>query len=957
MQSLKTYKPALLFLIFVFYYSSSSLFAQQSESAFIWKNETGEGRQQVVFFRNSFNLENPPKNAWISLFADSRYHLYINGTFVNFGPLRFELTEPVYDSLNITNYLKAGKNTIAVKALSNGVLTFQVPLSIGGFKAWGEVDTGKNKIDLSTPGDWKMLPSKGFDEDALQLSFACGPMEIYDSRKDPVEWNKTDFDDSKWYKPLVVSKQDHWGKLAPRAMPFLTNDKRVPFKLLGAYPLKNDEAFYTFRKVTPLKETENQYRSSYRFFAYTYIYSDKAQEVEVGLHWGSHFLNGKVLEAAENQDNSINRVRKNFVLKLNQGWNYFFADLNTLWGGWEFNLAIPKDASLIVSANKQKEDSDIIFKSTKLMFNKAQEDEMKKAEEIAAKLKEDKDLSAFEWIDHKANELTNSAPREMVWQQPALDKRIDTLDENFKDIAITEPTAFVLDMGGKTLGRIFADIDAPEGTVIDIGWAEVLNDSGLAWIYKNYIISTGTRFITSSNKQHYETFKPYGFRYLQIHITPPKGEKAQLLNAGSFDQMYPFELQGAFESSDPLLNKIWNLGWRTLRVCAEDSYTDTPFRERGHYAGDALPEFATTLATSGDTRLMKRSIELFTQMYHKDMWEGPQNRHNDFPLILLVTLKWYTDYTGDLSLVKKYYEDYKSLMNQILAKKEQAGYINLERVFYEWTAVDRFDDLTGIQALISRALNDVACFADVLGKPNDAKFFREEADKLDKVITEKFWDEEKNAFFDGFHEGVKVDHYYPTSNALPVIYDVASDLQAEKVMQFLETELEDIGEEYHKRKTTPYGSFYVLSALYKEGRADIAEKFIKKYWARMIYKGDDTAWEHFDLVGPDGAEGGTGSHAWSSHPTFFLSTEALGVQLGYYQQFERETIHINPQSELLTWAKGTVPHPLGLVHVDWKISGDLLIMNVKVPEGVPYKVEPKGKLATYKLVLNGDLVN
>ena len=63
----------------------------ESESPnFIWSHEAGEARLQVAFFRRSFQLEQSnAKEATINLFADSRYHLLVNGTFVSFGPARF----------------------------------------------------------------------------------------------------------------------------------------------------------------------------------------------------------------------------------------------------------------------------------------------------------------------------------------------------------------------------------------------------------------------------------------------------------------------------------------------------------------------------------------------------------------------------------------------------------------------------------------------------------------------------------------------------------------------------------------------------------------------------------------------------------------------------------------------------------------------------------------------------
>ena len=57
---------------------------------------------------------------------------------------------------------------------------------------------------------------------------------------------------------------------------------------------------------------------------------------------------------------------------------------------------------------------------------------------------------------------------------------------------------------------------------------------------------------------------------------------------------YPFEERGRFESSDPVLSKIWEVGWRTARLCAHETYMDTPVlgtapvRRRHAHPGTAL---------------------------------------------------------------------------------------------------------------------------------------------------------------------------------------------------------------------------------------------------------------------------------------------------------------------------------------------------------------------------------
>jgi len=141
----------------------------------------------------------------------------------------------------------------------------------------------------------------------------------------------------------------------------------------------------------------------------------------------------------------------------------------------------------------------------------------------------------------------------------------------------------------------------------------------------------------------------------------------------------------------------------------------------------------------------------------------------------------------------------------------------------------------------------------------------------------------------------------------------------------------------------------VLGALYRHGHTQLAEGYMRRYWAPMLADPEGTLWEHFER------QEGTSSHAWSAAPTYYLSTQVLGVSLGYPEPVDAGDLVIAPQAETLDWARGSVPHPRGLVSVDWLIDGDLLRLTVGVPPGVRYRVAPRGRLARLRLEVNGEL--
>ncbi|MGD0816737.1 MAG: hypothetical protein ABSA83_24365, partial [Verrucomicrobiota bacterium] len=78
----------------------------QLQAAFIWADAPKAGDKQgvAVGFRKSFNLEKQPASALLHLFADARYVLWANGTYVDRGPARFQPNGPEYDSLEIAPF-------------------------------------------------------------------------------------------------------------------------------------------------------------------------------------------------------------------------------------------------------------------------------------------------------------------------------------------------------------------------------------------------------------------------------------------------------------------------------------------------------------------------------------------------------------------------------------------------------------------------------------------------------------------------------------------------------------------------------------------------------------------------------------------------------------------------------------------------------------------------------------
>ncbi|WP_194775329.1 alpha-L-rhamnosidase-related protein [Pararhodonellum marinum] len=909
-----------------------------SGQSLYWIRESGAERNEYVFFRKEFQLNKLPDSAELNLYADSRYVLYVNGSYLGFGPVRSFHAHPYFDTHDLIPYLKTGENVITVLALCNGMETFQLFDYHGGVAIWGEITSPDQKISLDTES-WRARKSLGYDQTTPRFSFAQGPIESWDSSKDK-GWLDTKQNLEGWQIPVKLSSQNNWGEMAPRPIAPLTKQELQAIRTFGVYPILDVEEIHSFR-IPSRDENIREYSKPYMGLAYTFIYSPREQVVTAGLWWGEHVLNGKKLKQLPNQ--SRDNYRQDHALPLKKGWNSFLVRNRIIWGTWDFYMALPKDKGLVISSSQQTNALEP-FRSFAPLDPVI--DEKIQELDLTQPLERIREIGL--WEIHQA--AANQPARDVAWYEPDLEKQILPAGPVPGKILLPDnPSGHTLfmDLGETQLGHLFVEGDFPEGTIIDIGFSEELDQDGLPWLYKRPQIGAGLKFVTAAGQTRYQSFKPYGARYLKINIRGTAGPKT-ISKVGVIRQVYPFETAGSFSCSNPLFDRIWEASWRTLQLCAEDAYTDTPFRERGLYAGDMLPQQAITMAISGDMDLIRHSLHVFQDMYREEMWEGEPNVHDDYPLATLIALDVYSQYTGDWSLVEAYYPAYKSLLGHHLNRKNEAGLIHTESVFIEWSEINKKNAImTAFQAMMHHSLKVMANWSGKLGLEEDKAYFDSEAASLGQAVNEVLFDTEARNYQDGIKEGEFLAKKHLSSSIWAALFGISDSRQSDDILEWLKVELEDIGQETRKRKISPYSSFYLFSLLYQAGDAGTAEQFIHKHWGPMALHNDKpTVWENFDVTGVLG----TSSHAWTGHPAFFFATETLGVNLGFFKDFSADLIEIQPQSESLTWAKGRVMHPLGPVDVSWEIKGDNLFLEYSVPEGAEVRISPRGKLGQLNLI-------
>ena len=60
-------------------------------------------------------------------------------------------------------------------------------------------------------------------------------------------------------------------------------------------------------------------------------------------------------------------------------------------------------------------------------------------------------------------------------------------------------------------------------------------------------------------------------------------------------------------------HEIWNVGWRTARLCANETYYDCPYYEQLQYIGDTRIQALISLYVSGDDRLVRNALMCYNE--------------------------------------------------------------------------------------------------------------------------------------------------------------------------------------------------------------------------------------------------------------------------------------------------------------------------------------------------------
>ncbi len=411
------------------------------------------------------------------------------------------------------------------------------------------------------------------------------------------------------------------------------------------------------------------------------------------------------------------------------------------------------------------------------------------------------------------------------------------------------------------------------------------------------------------------TFRTW--RYVQLDIQT----RDEPLTVGDFYGIftgYPFGEKAVFRSNDPGLKGLWDVGWRTARLCAQETYVDCPYYEQLQYTGDTRIQALISLYVSGDDRLMRKAIRDYD---HSRIADGlTQSRYpcRDMQIIPTFSLFWvsmvhdYWMHRRDSAFVRSCLPGIIQVLQWHDARLNKKTMMNgpLEWWnFVDWSWAGSAEEGTGgvptgarnggssiLSLQYAYTLSQAAELFRYLGEADRAAFCKERAGRIAADTYRLCWDERRGLLADTPEKQEFSQH----ANIWAVLTDAApQETQAALVRRTMtDTSL---------RQATYYFKFYLFQALKK---TRLGDAFLPQLapWQAMLDRGLTTFAESPEPVRSD-------CHAWSASPVYeFLST-VCGINPG---SPGFGTIRIEPYLGDLTFAEGRMPHPDGEISVNLK---------------------------------------
>ncbi|MEM6377062.1 MAG: alpha-L-rhamnosidase C-terminal domain-containing protein [Bacteroidota bacterium] len=433
------------------------------------------------------------------------------------------------------------------------------------------------------------------------------------------------------------------------------------------------------------------------------------------------------------------------------------------------------------------------------------------------------------------------------------------------------------------------------------------------------------------------------YRYLEVAGAGKKFDPNATTQVAYFN--YFDSTTSNFNSSDPILNQVWDICKYSMKATTFAGYYVDGERERIPYEADAYLNQLSHYAVDNEYAIARKTIEYFFDS--KPTWPTEWQLH--------VAMMMYQDYmhTGNTELIEKYYERLKA--KTLMALEVEDGFISTEspkhngdlllslgfpdttrklRDIVDWPpesnnfgGIKRYQKgerdgyvfkriNTVVNGFYFHNMNIMAEFAIVLQKPDEALDFAYRAARVKKSINEQLFDEAKGYYVDG----VGTDHGSLHANMILLAFDAVPESRKRRVVEHVKS---------RGMACSVYGAQYLMEALYQGGEDQYAHELMSathdRSWYNMIKIGSTITLEAWDMKYKVNADW---NHAWGAAPANIIPRFMWGIQ-PLTPGFGK--VRIQPQMGALTSCSLTYPTTRGPIKTTFKKTDQQTDYTIEIP--------------------------
>ncbi len=884
------------------------------DSSLIGKDDT------FLLFRHSFQISTPDLENILWITAGCAYQLFINDSFVGFGPRASNQGTTSYvDRYEISDRLRSGINSLCV------VVYETMPENgcrIRPYGLWCQLECG-GRIMVKSDESWMIFPGTGYLHPRPRAGYGQLMTEYIDNTAIPPGWSRSMYHTTgNWKAPdRLVSVNDYGAGLELFPMPPAMIENDAPFRSRVRGRIAGLRAW---TQVVFNQCHDNRHSAC---AAETFLFSEKGGRLRFRLSCDSRyrfFVNDELVSHGE-----FSMGNRDLEMVLQPGWNRLLVGQNPGENSMGVFLLFPDfiEGGLICNCRPDKaaEAGWVVIGPLKLPL-----------EQLSPRLR-------FDTIENMPYIPENLHPMDLYTLFKLA--QMEVSDEAPGDMPILQRGDFLrLSLDILRYGVPLVEVDASEGDIIDLTMGQYLRSNGMP-TRGSGIRSTHTLRCREGHNV-FMLFHPREIHDIMISVRYTR-KGVHVARTRMLELVRNVRTRTSFECADEELNLLWKIGEHTLRRSAAyvpqsephllrqgiyllDAYIDAVnrnavFGDRG-YCVEHLRQFLAAQYENGDIPVRSFSGETLSQVHHLFF----------LPEWILYNYR----ITGDFNELERCYphlmrtlEFYESLVDPEIGL---IGEIDTRFELKSRISDGVFDPdsiPTYVNALFCRFLTTTGEICRLVGDEETAQDLEDEANEVASELKRRNYDPEAKLYYrKTLRDGSVPEPEHNLWANFTVLY--SGILSEAEIENFFDTYFnQESPFDCTEEARNPYIHFLFMDTLFNIGKHNWGCRYLREYWQARNGR-EAGAW--LSWKGEPNPQTMRFSDGCVVSPNVFMVRELGGVR-AIDPAFT--TIFFRPATELTRWASSTVHTASGKLEIRWEHleNGDF---QVTVDSSYPVRVLP-----------------